>query len=205
MSIYIDILTSELFALGFSGLLIFYVAVQSCLLKRKGMDARPAMQQSKIPLAMLGAYIAITGLFGQFAWPLPGSYNILFYDLYPLWGFFLLGLSLTLHTKNKLQYMGIFGLFIGFMALIYGYYGYGLGMTQAPIALLGMYSLFGLAGILGYPVSLIFDGTQGKAAGKKWQGWETVVTLFAVFLLFASLLAIFIGASAVPAHLQTPP
>ena len=82
--------------------------------------------------------------------------------------------------------------------------GYHLGLTAAPIALLGLYLSFGIAGVLGFPVTLIFD--KEEALTKKISvGWVVIMLLFCLFLFLGSMLAIYIGVLAVPAHLASPP
>jgi putative membrane protein len=162
------------------------------------------MRSGQIPLALLGLYILITGLYGQFTWPLPGSYNILYYDIFPFWGLFLLASAWALHSKLKLQFVGLFSLLVGAMAILYGFAAYNLGLSSVPIAVLGLYGLFGLAGIFGYPMTLMFDRAQEKLK-HKWFGWKIIVWIFLIALVLASLLAIYIAASAVPVHLKSPP
>ncbi len=204
MAEFVDILTAQLFVLGFSGLLLFYAATQAWLLLRKKKDPLPTIKSVKVPLAVLGVYVIITGLFGQFAWPLPGSYNILFYDMFAIWGFVLVGVAMAFHLKAKVQYMGFLGLMLGAITIIYGYMGYVLHMTQSPLMLFGMYGLFGLSGILSYPASIVFDRAE-QTHGHKISAWTVLVALFAFSLLAASVLALVTGIAAVPAHLLSPP
>lgn len=203
--VFIDLLTGQLFVLGFSGLILAYTTITGALAYRKGKDIMHVMESGRIPLALLGGYILLTGLFGQFTWPLPGSYNILYYDIFPLWGIFLLASAWALHSKMKLQYVGLLALLIGCMSVFYGYSGYELGLSSAPIAVLGLFGLFGLAGIFGYPVTLMFDREMEKRKANKSLVWIVILAIFLIALIFASLLAIYIGASAVPVHLKSAP
>lgn len=199
-----DILTAQLFVLGISGLVLAYTVIKGILHYRQGGDIEHAMKSGQAPLTLLGLYVLISGLYGQFIWPLPGSYNILFYDIYPLWGMFLLASAWVLHSKLRLQYAGFFALLIGCMTILYGVSGYRLGLTSVPLALLGLYGLFGLAGILGYPVTLMFDRAQTKRKNR-WAGWALILAVFLIVLILASLLAMYIGMSAIPVHLASPP
>jgi len=196
---FIDLLTSQLFVLGFSGLIMAYLAF--CALNGKGKDNDAKIRSGSAVLAVLGFYTVVTGLYGQFTWPLPGSYNILFYDMYTLWGLFIVGLAWSLHSRAKLRPLGLFATLLGFMSLCYGITGYDLGLTQSPIALLGLYSLFGISGVLGYPITVLLESD-----GKNRQAiWKALGVAFVVALILGSLLAILIGTSAVPAHLASPP
>jgi putative membrane protein len=202
--VFIDLLTAQLFVLGFSGLVIIYATVQAGMLYKKGKEIEGHIRSAQVPLALLGFYAVVSGLFGQFTWPLPGSYNILYYDIFTLWGLFLLAGAWVLRSRLKLQYVGFLSLLIGSMSIWYGVNAYCLGLSMAPIAVLGLFCLFGLAGILGYPVTLMFDMEQERVKSK-WRGWYVLLGLFILVLLLASALAIFVGASSVPAHLASPP
>ena len=79
-----------------------------------------------------------------------------------------------------------------------------LGLTAAPIALLGMYLLYGIAGLLSYPMSLMFDGLHQMKWDKKVV-CQIVLWAFWLVLLFASLLSAYVGLAALPAHLANPP
>ena len=203
--VFIDDLAYSLFSISFAGFLLFYTVVSIYKsYKRKGKDFTEHLNGASIPLALIGAYIFIMGLWGQFSWPLPGSYNILFYDPFVAFGIVLLSFSFVIRFKGRIDYAGFLGLMSGIMAIIYGVEGYGLGLTQAPLALLVMYFLYGIAGIFSYPVSLLLDrfpGTQKKF----WKGWYYILVIFLASLFLASLLAGFIGAAAIPSHLFSAP
>ncbi len=201
---FIDILAMQLFALGFSGLVLLYMTVATYLSYRRGDHGLEHITSGQIPLAALGFYAVVTGLWGQFVWPLPGSYNILFYDIYPLWGMFLIGAAWGLHSKLKLQYTGFFALLIGCASIIYGFYGYNLGLTSAPLALLALYTLFGIGGILGYPMTLMVDRAEEKIKNRSVV-WKIMLAGFILSILLGSLLALFIGINAIPAHLASAP
>lgn len=201
---FVDFLTTQLFALGFAGLITTYIAVDGYLLYRKGKKAESALRSGSLPLAILGVYIFISGMYGQFTWPLPGAYNILYYDIYPLLGLMLMAAAYAIYAKLKMQYIGFFGLLVGVMGGWYGIWGYLLHMSTEPIAVLGLFGSFGLAGIFSYPVMLMFDRYE---AGKKNRStlWAVVVVLFGIFLVLGSVIALYTGFAAVPAHLMSPP
>jgi putative membrane protein len=197
---FIDILGSQLFALGFAGLIILYMTVQSYFLFRKGKRAEEIIKAGTIPLAAIGVYMFLSGLYGQFTWPLPGSYNVLFYDIYPLVGLLFIGAAATIYLKMKLQYIGFYGLLLGIMAMWYGAFGYSLKLTTEPLALLGLYTLFGVGGILGYPVMVMLDRAQAGIKNRSYL-WYLLIYLFWITLLIGSILALVIGTSAIPSHL----
>ena len=197
---FIDILGSQLFALGFAGLIILYMTVQSYLLFRKGKRAEEMIKAGTVPLAAIGVYMFLSGLYGQFTWPLPGSYNTLFYDIYPLVGLLFIGAALTIYWKLKIQYIGFFGLLLGVMSIWYGAFGYSIGLTKEPLALLALYLAFGLGGMLGYPVMVMLDRSQAGIRNRSI-AWRVLILLFWLILFIGSMLALFIGTSAIPSHL----
>ncbi len=153
---------------------------------------------------MLGLFITVMGIYGEMTWPLPGSYNILFYDPpYTLLGLIIIGMAIAIYMKQKLQYVGIIALFAGLMAIYYGYNAYLDHMTSSPIAMLGLYLAFGIAGVLTFPTTLIYDSLPGKQNVSK--GWTVVLVLFWLALVVASVLAAVTGILAVPQHLLAPP
>lgn len=195
--VFVDILTGQLFSLTFVGLLLAYMAYRALV---KGKRAAGEAASASIPLFALSIYIIVSGLFGQFAWTLPGSYNILFYDVYVMLGLIVFSIAWCMRSGMRLQYTGLFGLISGLLVAYYGIEGYMLHMTQSPIALLGLYGLFGLSGVLGYPVTLMADGAKRKSGTM-----VLILYAFIVVIVLASLLAAFIGVESIPAHLASPP
>lgn len=202
---FIDNLAFSLFAISMAGFILLYaISSMYFVYKRKRKDFSEYLDSASIPLAILGAFLFITGLWGQFTWPLPGSYNILFYDPLVAFSILLISFSLAIRLNAKLEYAGFLSLMIGLIVIAYGIEGYGIGLTKEPIALLAMYFFYGAAGILGYPVSLIVDRLPGLQKNV-WMGWEILLILFWLALFAASVLAGVVGAAAIPAHLLTPP
>jgi putative membrane protein len=58
-------------------------------------------------------------------------------------------------------------------------------------------------GVFTYPATLIYDRLPAKS--KASNTYTTLLMLFWIFLLLASLLAIVVGVAAVPQHLLSPP
>jgi putative membrane protein len=192
-------------SLSFAGLLLLYTITSMYLTYRnKKHDYVPRLEGAKVPLMLVGAYMVVMSLWGQFTWPLPGSYNILFYDPLLSFGLVLLAFSISIMYKVKLEYSGFFGLLVGVMVIFYGIRGYGLGLTSAPMALLGLYFLYGAAGVFSYPVALIADRLPGLKKNP-WVGWHVCLAIFWVFMLVASLVAGYIGISAIGGHLLSAP
>jgi putative membrane protein len=204
--VFIDDLAFSLFTLSFAGLLLFYtIASLYFVYKKQHSEFKEYLGSSDAPLMVVGLLMVVSGLWGQFTWPLPGSYNILFYDPYLAFGILLVAFALSVREGVRLEYSGFLGLMVGAMTIVYGVVGYNAGLTQEPVALLLMYLFYGLAGIFAYPVSLIADRLPGLMRRNLWPGWNICLVAFGVFLVIASLLAAFVGVAALPAHLATPP
>lgn len=203
--VFVDNLAYELFAISFAGFLLLYTISSMYLVyRRKDRNFSEYLMGASIPLGLLGTYMLIQGLWSQFTWPLPGSYNILFFDPLVSLGMLLIGFALAVRYKVRLEYVGFFGLMVGIMVIAYGIEGYSIGLTQEPIALLALYFLYGLAGIFSFPVSLIADRLPGVKY-EAWIGWQIALAIFWILLLIASCLSAFIGISAIPMHLISAP
>ncbi|GGM68737.1 hypothetical protein GCM10007108_03590 [Thermogymnomonas acidicola] len=202
---FIDDLALELFTLALVGVLAIYMTGMTYLQYRRSRnaDVESALYPGFFPLLVLGLFITVMGIYGEMTWPLPGSYNILFYDPYTLLGLIIIGMAIAIYMKQKLQYVGIIALFAGLMAIYYGYNAYLDHMTSSPIAMLGLYLAFGIAGVLTFPTTLIYDSLPGKQNVSK--GWTVVLVLFWLALVVASVLAAVTGILAVPQHLLAPP
>ncbi len=203
---FIDNLAFSLFTISFAGFLLLYTGSWMYLImyKRKGKSFSDHLKSASVPLAIIGITMFSGGLWGHFAWPLPGSYNILFYDPLLFFGILLIAFSICVNFKLKLEYTGVLGLLSGIVTIFYGAVGYGLHMTSAPLAMLLMYAFYGLGGILSYPVSLLADRMQGSPQ-RPAATWQVLLIVFLIFLLFASLLSGLVGVMAIPKHLLSAP
>jgi len=203
--VFIDDLAFELFTIAFAGFLILYMTVKMYSAYKKGeKNLNDYLRSAIVPITILGIFMFIMGLYGEFTWPLPGSYNILFFDPYTLFGIVILSASVSIILHHELKYAGFLALMAGVVVIDYGYQGYILGLTQAPLALLGLFVSAGLAGILAFPVTLMLDTSNPKR--------KTVLplcfiifALFGIFLLLTSVAAGAIGFAAIPAHLLSAP
>lgn len=201
---FIDLLPIQLFVLGFAGIIVAGMTVRSAFLYTKGEKHYRSLKGGAIALGAIGLYMFLSGLFGQFTWPLPGSYNIEYYDLYPLIGLLFIALAFSVDREIDKQNVGLFGLLLGIAAIYYGYSGYAQGLSEAPLVLLGLFTCFGIAGILSYPVTVMLDRLDMKIKPKQvW--WKVVSLLFILFLVLGSLLAIVVAGSAIPVHLASAP
>ncbi len=202
---FVDNLAFLLFAISFVGFLFVYLALSSYLSYRRNRKGyREHVKSASVPLLFLGAYMTIMGIWGQIVWPLPGSYNLLFYDPLTGFGLVLLAFFASSHFKIKMEYAGFFALMNGIALIIYGVNGYMLKMTSSPIALLGMYALYGIAGISSYPLMLALDEVD-QPKNKFSMKVMLFLIIFSASIFVASAIAAFIGVLSVPAHLANPP
>lgn len=201
---FIDDLAMELFTLTLVGVVSIYMTGTAYLAYRKGeKNIEEIMKPGLMPLGILGGIIVVMGVYGEMTWPLPGSYNILFYDPYLILGLIILMMAVALGLKQKLQYTGIIALFAGAIAIYYGANAFLDRMTSNPIAMLGLYIAFGLTGMFTYPTTLIYDMLPGK--GRVSKGWTVILVLFWIGLIASSVLAAVTAIEAVPQHLLSPP
>jgi putative membrane protein len=202
---FIDNLAFSLFSLSIASLIIVYLMVSVYLEYKKGKkDYKEIEAAATVPLILVGAYMVLSGAFGQFTWPLPGSYNILFYDPLVSFGLVILAFALAFKYNVRYEFVGFFGLLVGIMTIFYGIQGYSIGLTELPAALLALYVFFGVAGIFSYPVSLIMQRLPGLKKNP-WIGWQVCLVIFVAALLLAALAAGYVAVSAIPAHLLSPP
>ena len=207
---FVDNLLYQLFAVGSVGVLTFYIALSVYLAyrrsSRKGsrVDITGILEGGMVPLTIIAVYLLISGVVGQLLWPLPGAYNILFYDPMISLALVLLGFSWCVYKSKKLHYVGLFALLTGILTGVYGITGYMLGFTKSPIALLGMFGSFGIAGILAFPMALMVDGGSAAMARRK-NFWLAVVILFLLFLAIGTVIAFLLAQQSIYPHLSSPP
>jgi putative membrane protein len=192
MALFIDFLTAQLFAMTAVFLTLAYGFLKAFRIKSTVQEYRNSLKPLYIPLYVMGVFITVSGLFGMLLWPLPGSYNILFYDLYPVLGLGLIGIAVSFKNEYKLEYLGVLGIIWGFITIWYGISGFMNNMTLEPIMLLLLYLFTGLGSIIFYPISMMLD--TGK-------GIRVIFLIEAVILIIAGVIAAIIAGMAIPQHL----
>jgi putative membrane protein len=193
-------LALSLFSITFAGLLLLYFLAKVCIAVRsKQKNLQELLNGIALPLGVLGSFITVSGLWNMLTWPITGSYNILFYDPYVALGLLLVAFAIGVRYRIKLEYLGFWSLLAGIMTLVYGLNGYNLGMSSSPIALLGLYSFFGIAAVLAWPITYLIDRLPGR--NRLGTGWSVVLALFALALIGAVIVAGLISISAVSGHL----
>ena len=65
--VFIDNLAYSLFSVSFAGFLLFYTVISIYLsYKRKGKNFTDHLNGASVPLALIGLYVLVTGIWGQF-------------------------------------------------------------------------------------------------------------------------------------------
>ncbi|HTP55337.1 MAG TPA: DUF981 family protein [Thermoplasmata archaeon] len=156
---FVDFLAFQQATLLIAAVLIGYVGVLAAFAMRRNDAAgvRSALRGAAVPIGALGSIATVLAIWAEMAWPLPGSYNILFTDVYLLFGVTLVVLAVSLASYSKLQYAGLFAFVSGGLAIAYGWSGYHLGMTKDPFETFLLYGAFGLVGLLSFPASVAVD------------------------------------------------
>ncbi len=206
-NVFIDDLAFELLALSLAALMILYMTLSIYMgYRRTGdKDMESHLKPGMAPLAILGLVILALGLGGEFVWPLPGAFNILYYDMFTLVGIVIIAFAVTIRLGYKMQYVGLFAAYSGLIAMFYGARAYQLNIIGSETTeLLLMYLAFGAVGILSYPVTLIVDRVPQKG-NPKWKGWTVILVLFWIAVIGAMIASGVIGFGAVFQHLASPP
>ncbi|MEM0365742.1 MAG: DUF981 family protein [Acidilobaceae archaeon] len=141
---------------------------------------------------LVGLYAFITGLWASMTWPLPGPYNILFSDSWPLFGIamLLLGLAQLFGFNPVAVSYGLAAL--GVPIIVYGYAIYSKGLTREPLFSSLMFILIGLAA-LGSPI-LAYYGNGGRG--------RVIAYIAIAILIIAALIALYTGVNATFGHID---
>jgi putative membrane protein len=224
---FVDTLAFQLFTLAMVSGLLFYSGLVGYVTYLRFGPRRTFehLKAAAVPLAGLGIIIAGIGLWGEIVWPLPGPYDILFFDPYVLLGIVLLGFSTAVVFRWRTQYVGFLAAMVGLLSIYYGAEAYNLGLTKEPLAMFLLYLGMGGTAVFTFPVTLWLDRyvitplspsatpSEGGGSGSTTIAQMTaevkvLFSLFLIFLLFAAasaIAALWIGGGALPQHLTTPP
>lgn len=221
---FIDELTFVMITLILVAATVGYIVVAELLAYRrsgpKGLGT--ALRETAVPMVAVGIVILIIGFWGMFTWPLPGAYNILFFDIYTLFGLIVLGFGLSVYLGFRLQYVGVLSIVSGGIVIAYGARAYQLHLTSTPWAMFLMYLGWGVTAILAFPVAIIADGwLQGAASGasapEPSRGPDgkprypvsylraAIVLFFVLVIVLSALATAGILGNAVYSHLASPP
>jgi putative membrane protein len=224
---FVDTLAFQLFSLAFVSGALFYSGLVGYVTYLRYGPRRTFehLRSQAVPLAGLGVVIAAIGLWGEIAWPLPGSYNILFFDPYLLLGVILIGYAVCLGIRWRTQYIGLLAAMTGMLSIYYGANAYNLGLTKDPLEMFLLYVALGGTAIFTFPVTLWIDryvltplispdSTPGglspdsKPSAATSMEVKVLFGLFLFFLLFAlgsAIATLFVGGNALSSHLSYAP
>jgi len=125
---------------------------------------KSALKSGAVPIGALGVVATTLAVWAETTWPFPAipgtdlaSYNILFTDVYLLFGLTLVILAVVMAFNLKLAYAGMFALVAGAVTMGYGWNGYILHMTKEPLETFLMYLAFGGVGLFSFPATVMTD------------------------------------------------
>ncbi|MDP8012801.1 MAG: DUF981 family protein [Nanoarchaeota archaeon] len=190
--VFMDPLAQNLFLVGILFAAVAYYLTKVYLM-RKNRDKEANNTSFGYFLIILGVLLGVYGLFYSLLWPTPmtGSYDILFGDSMVVLAFLAVlgGYNLLKSGELLSPYIGLAAFFGGIYNIIAGVSAYLLGMTDAPLMMLGLYLASGLAGVFLLP--LVY--TKNKS----------LVALIVILLIIAAIVSFVIGGMAVPEHLAS--
>jgi len=144
---------------GFVGLSVWWAMRQN-----DAAGVTSALKSGAVPIGAVGAISTTLAVWAETTWPFPAipgtnlaSYNILFTDVYLLFGMTLVILAVTMAFKLKLVYAGLFAFVAGCITAGYGWNGYILAMTKDPLETFLMYLAFAGVGIFALPATVMTD------------------------------------------------
>jgi len=222
---FVDTLAFQLFSLAFVSAALFYSGLVGYVTYLRYGPRRTFehLRSQAVPLAGLGVVITSIGLWGEIVWPLPGSYNILFFDPYTLLGITLLAYAICLALRWRTQYVGLLAAMVGLLSIYYGANAYNLGLTKEPLAMFLLYVAMGGMAIFTFPVTIWIDryvispiispepggaSPDSKPSAAMSAEVKVLFGLFLIFLLFAlgsAIATLYIGGNALTQHLSYAP
>lgn len=217
---FIDNLGFELGVLVLIPAVAFYTGLLVWWFRRKGDLARSYtnLRGGAVTLGVLGAFLSLLGFWGEFVWPLPGQYNVLFYDPTLFGGLILVTFAVLVHLRLPTQFLGVVAGVTGLGVAYYGARGYLLGLTKEPLDMFLLFLGFGLTAAAFFPVSLFVDwyvlepATKGGAGGASSDPapqyprfWNLPILLFLALAALAGIAAILMGFNTLWTHLEYAP
>lgn len=216
---FIDNLGFELGVLVLIPAVAFYMGFLVWWFRRKGDVARAYanLRGGAVTLGVLGFFLSLLGFWGEFVWPLPGQYNVLFYDPTLFGGLLLVTFAILVHFRLPTQYLGVIAGITGLGVAYYGARGYLLGLTKEPLDMLLLFLGFGLTAAAAFPVSLFADwyviepanptatGSPAPSATPYPRIWNVPILLFLALAALTGIAAILMGFNTLWSHLQYAP
>ena len=173
---------------------------------RKGGSIDEALSSYLNAALPVGLVALIFALWGEFTWPLPGSYNIVYYDGLTYLGVSLLTWWIAHRYSGRFLYAGVVSAVLGIITVYYGAVSYELGLSQEPIVLLMLYAMYGLTGLLSLPLGIAIDSYRGSNGRREGMAWVVAVfAVLAIVAVLATLVNLVLVVPTVGAHLMHPP
>ncbi len=219
---FVDDLTSILNLMVLICATVFYTGVFVLWHARKqDYDrAEKHLREGGFLMGLFGGILLLMSVWGQFTWPLPGAYNLYFFDPLLLLSILLIAFAVTTTFRLPTHLVGMLGVVMGSGVIYYGFradYVYGLSLTKHPFETLLLYLAFGGMAILAFPATLYVDwfvtGPKTPANGPLASAprpemprmWYGILLIFLVVVALAGIAAIAYGFSTAWAHLESPP
>lgn len=216
---FVDNLGFELGVMVLTAAVAFYTGFLVWWYRRKG-DLTLAVRNLRGGAAMLGflgIFLAILGWWGELVWPLPGQYNVLFYDPTLFGGLLLIGFAVVVQLRLPTQYFGVAAGVTGLGIAYYGARGYQLSLTKEPLEMFLLFLGFGITAALAFPVTLFVDkyvlepasassGSTVSAPAPPFPPiWNVPVLAFLALAALAGIAAILMGFNTLWSHLEYAP
>ncbi len=216
---FIDDLTLVLDLMILVACTVFYTGFMVWLEIRRDdrIRAQTHLRAGALVLGSLGAVIGLLAIWGEFTWPLPGAYDLFFFDSLALLATLILSFALAVGFRYPTHFVGMLGVVSGFGVMYYGYRAYTLSLTKAPLETLLLFLGFGGVAVLSYPVTLFLDwfvvGPSVPGADplptdptpRYPKMWTLFLGLFLLVVVLAGIAALAYGFSSAWAHLASPP
>jgi putative membrane protein len=220
MAVFIDDLTLVLDLLILMTATVFYTGFFVWYHSRK-MDTGRAvthLREGAFVMTLIGGVIGLIALWGEFNWPLPGAYNLYFFDPLLMLALLSVAFGVTVLLRLPTHFVGMLAVVIGCGVMYYGVRSsYYLTATKDPLETLLMFVGFGALAILAYPATLYIDwfvtGRQKPESAPIASAlvptyprlWTVLLGLFLVVVVLAGLAAAAYGISSAWGHLESPP
>jgi putative membrane protein len=212
LSLVLDLLILVTAAVFYTSVLVWFE-----VRRKDTVRANTHLREGATILGLLGGFLALFGIWGEMFWPLPGAYNLFFFDVVVMLSLLLVAFALAVHQKFPTHFVGMLGVVIGLGVLFYGVRAYQLNLTKDPWTTLLLYLGFGTVAILSYPATLFVDWfVVGPASpgsdplpsppipNYPWI-WRILLSAFLLVVFLAGLAAVGYGIETTWGHLASPP
>jgi putative membrane protein len=138
---------------------VFYTGVQVWFnFRHKDTErAYTALRGGAAMIGILGGVLGLLAIWGEMNFPLPGAYNVFFFDPLLMLAFLTVSFALAVWLKLPTNFVGILGVITGSGVIYYGIHAYQLGLTQDPFETLLMYGAFGGLALLTFIPTFFVD------------------------------------------------